>query len=62
MRIYFSYCKEQLINGIQFNRKQNLMEKTLQAVIKAIASELARVIVKKLNDSLSDTYSKKIGE
>lgn len=38
------------------------MEKTLQAVIKVIASELARVIVKKLNDSLSDTYSKKIGE
>lgn len=58
----FPYNKERLINGIQFNRKQNLMEKILQAVIKAIVTELAKVIVKKLNDSLSGTYSKKVGK
>lgn len=37
------------------------MEKILQALIKAIVTELAKIIVKKLNDSLSDAYSKKIG-
>lgn len=38
------------------------MEKILQAVVKAIVHELAKVIVKNLNDSWSDTYTKKRGK